>query len=152
MNAPQNTIWGPHLWLILHSTVERFAINNSKLPQEEIRIWKNLLSSLRYALPCPLCKKHYTEYYAANQIIYSRTNLRNWLYNLHTSVNNRIKKANIELDKIPKLYGQPFNFTQHYNIIVNEFNKALKIGICSRDDIQKCIRSLQEIKIFYDFF
>ena len=69
MNAPQNNIWGPNLWILLHSMAEKCGTSpNGKLPQEETRLWSGLLSSLRFSLPCPLCKRHFTAYYQSNPI------------------------------------------------------------------------------------
>ena len=155
MDSPQNHIWGPQLWAILHSATERIGTKSlNRLPQEESRIWTNLLGSLRYSLPCPLCKKHYTAYYTAIPITNtSKEFIRNWLYVLHGQVNDRTQKPNtIPIDKIPEIYGNPFNFTHHYNIVLGEMNKALRLGICSREDIQRSKRHFDELKRFYDFF
>jgi len=153
MDSPQNHIWGPHLWQILHSSTER--INQPHLNvQEESRLWSNLLSSLRYSLPCPQCKKHYTHYYSSTPITsINRNFIRGWLYNLHCQVNDRTGKPNtITIDKISEIYSQPFNFTVHFTVLNQETTKALRLGWCSRDDIQRTVRCLQELKRFYDFF
>jgi hypothetical protein len=155
MDSPQNHIWGPQLWMILHSSAERIGIPKlSRLPQEESRIWTTLLSSLRYSLPCPQCKKHYTEYFSSNPVTSINSYfIRSWLYNLHCQVNYRIGKPNtVTIDQILELYNKPFNFTHHLNIIVQEMQKAVRIGWCSRTDIQRTIRLFEELKRFYDFF
>jgi hypothetical protein len=155
MDSPQNHIWGPELWMILHSSAERINTPlHQKLPKEESRIWLNLLSSLRYSLPCPLCKKHYTNYYSSTPItVFNREFIRNWLYNLHCQVNSRTDKNNtITIEQIPELYSKPFNFSRHFNIVIEQMNKALRIGWSSREDIQRSVRAFQELKRFYDFF
>ncbi len=155
MDSPHNHIWGPQLWMILHSSAERIGNQLLKrLPQEELRLWTNLLGSLRYSLPCPLCKKHFTAYFASNPVNQiSKEFIRNWLYHLHCQVNDRTQKPNtITLEQIPALYSNPFNFTQHYNIVVEQMGYSLRLGWSSRDDIQRTIRTLQELKRFYDFF
>jgi hypothetical protein len=153
MDSPQNHIWGPHLWQILHYSTERITQPHLN-PQEETRLWTNFLSSLRFSLPCPQCKKHYTAYYSSTPLTtIHRNSVRTWLYNLHCQVNDRIGKPNmITIDKLPEIYSQPFNFSYHYNIVIQEMHKALRLGWSSRDDIQRTIRFLQEIKRFYDFF
>jgi hypothetical protein len=83
----------------------------------------------------------------------NRNFIRNWLFNLHCQVNDRTGKPNtITIDKIPEIYSKPFNFTAHFTVINQEMTKALRLGWGSRDDIQRTIRCLQEIKRFYDFF
>jgi hypothetical protein len=156
MDSPLNHIWGPNLWTILHSSVERIGLpQHKKLPQEETRIWLGLLGSLRYSLPCPQCKKHFTEYFASNPIQkpIDVTNLRVWLYNLHCQVNIKTNKSNtITIEQIPEIYSKPFNFTHHYNIVAEQMGKSLRAGWSTRDDNQRTIRFLQELKRFYDFF
>ena len=140
-----NQIWGPHLWIILHSLAEKI-----KNTSEEKRLWAGLLSSLRWSLPCPQCKKHYTEYYAAN-IIKSPTQIRIWLYNLHSQINDRLGKENITIEQLSELYNKPFNFTYHYSFVSNQMMNAIRLG-GNRDDIQRTFRFLHEIKCFYDLF
>lgn len=155
MDSPQNHIWGPQLWIILHSATERIGHpRHNKLPQEETRIWTNLLASLRFSLPCPLCKKHYTIYFNSNPIQnVTRDFIRNWLFVLHCQVNDRTEKLNtISIEQLPEIYSKPFNFTYHFSIILGEMNKALRLGWSSRNDIQRTVRLFEELKRFYDFF
>lgn len=154
MDSPQNHIWGPQLWMILHSATEYVEHPKYiKLPQEESRIWINLLNSLRFSLPCPLCKKHFTSYMASNPLPpIKRDFVRIWLYNLHCQVNDKLGKPNtIPIEQLPLIYSKPFNFTESYNIIVEQMNRALRLNWSSRVDIQKTIRFFQEFKRFYDF-
>ena len=155
MDSPQNHIWGPQLWIILHSATERIGLPQlTRLPQEEMRIWTTLLSSLRYSLPCPLCKKHYSEYILSTPITsVNPIFIRNWLFNLHCQVNNRTEKSNtITIEQLPEIYSKPFNFTAHFKIVVEQMNRAVRLGWSSRNDIQKTIRLFEELKRFYDFF
>ncbi len=155
MDSPQNHLWGPQLWMILHSATERIG-NSSlrRLPQEESRIWTNLLSSLRYSLPCPLCKKHFTEYFNRTPITtFNRDFIRSWLFNLHNQVNERTGKPNtITIEQLPALYSNPFNFTAHFAIVTQQMGQAVRVGWSTRNDIQRSIRLFEELKRFYDFF
>jgi len=155
MDSPQNTIWGPHLWMILHSAAEKIGVHQHKrLPQEETRVWTNLFTSLRYSLPCPLCKKHYTVYHSSNPIqSFSRDFIRNWLYNLHNEVNTRLGKDNtITINKITEINKNTINFSYHLNIINEHMSRAIRLGWCSREDIQRSLRFFQELRRFYDYF
>ena len=155
MDSPQNHIWGPALWTILHSSAERIGLpQHKKLPQEESRIWLTLLASLRFSLPCPQCKKHYADYYAAHPLmVFNRESIRAWLYNLHAQVNQRTEKPNtITIEEIPVIYSKPFHFSKHLGIVSQEMNKAFRVRWCSRDDIQRSMRLFEELKRFYDFF
>jgi hypothetical protein len=155
MDSPLNHIWGPQLWIILHSSAEKIGSQQLKrLPQEETRIWTTLLSSLRYSLPCPQCKKHYTEFLSSNPITsVERTNIRNWLFNLHNQVSIRNgKQTEITIEQLSELYNKPFNFSAHFKIVTDQMIKAMRLGWCSRTDIQRSIRLFEELKRFYDFF
>ena len=154
MDAPQNHIWGPNLWMILHSAAERIGTSHVKLPQEELRIWTGLLSSLRHSLPCPVCKKHFTAYFSSTPVkTFNREFIRNWLYNLHCQVNDRTeKRVEITIEQIPEIYSKPFNFSAHFRVVAEQMNRALRLGWSSRDDIQKTVRLSEELKRFYDFF
>jgi hypothetical protein len=155
MDSPQNHIWGPQLWIILHSSAERIGSKQlQRLPQEESRIWTTLLSSLRYSLPCPQCKKHYSDYILSTPITsIAQPFIRNWIYNLHNQVNARTGKPNnITVDQISEIYSKPFNFSAHFSIVIQQMHKAVQFGWSSRNDIQKSIRLFEELKRFYDFF
>jgi hypothetical protein len=151
MDSPQNHIWGPSLWLILHSIAEKIGTKIiARIPQEETRLWTNLLSSLRYSLPCPMCKKHYINYYNTHPI-WSVSNIRIWLYNLHVQVNIRNNKSSdITIEQLSTIYSAPFNFTQNYKIFTEHMTRALQLRWCSYEDIKKTIRAFAEIKHFYD--
>ena len=148
-----NNEWGPALWMILHSSCERIGSKIIKrLPLEESRIWFGLLQSLRYSLPCPQCKKHYITY--ANQTpIMSVTKdiIRRWLFNLHDEINQRTQKSSIPFEELTK-YEQPFNFTEHYNILHHHMIASVRRGWSTHNDVQRTVRFLTEMKCFYDFF
>jgi len=155
MDSPQTQVWGPHLWMILHSSAERIGLNKLKrLPQEESRIWLGLLGSLRYSLPCPVCKKHFTSFFSSNPInAISQEFIRGWLYRCHANVNTiNDKPQTVTLEQLPSIYSKPFNFSYHYGIIAEHMGKALRLGWCSREDIGRTARFFQELKRFYDFF
>lgn len=153
MEAPQNHIWGPALWMILHSAAERIGMRVlERLPQEEVRIWTNLLSSLRYSLPCPLCKKHYTDYFNSHPLP-SKEEIRNWLYHLHSHVNQQMgKQLNLSLEQVIERYSQPFQYTAYYPVVEKQMIQGVRFGRCARVDLQRTIRCLEEMKRFYEFF
>ena len=149
--AISNSIWGPALWIILHSACERIGSHTlKKLPEEESRIWFGLLQSLRYSLPCPQCKKHYTSFY--NDLVLSnitRESVRNWLYNLHNQVNQRIGKPQFLIEDLIR-YEAPFNFTEQYDILQKQMMMSTKQGWTLHEDIQRTLRYLLEMKYYYN--
>jgi hypothetical protein len=151
--AISNSIWGPALWLILHSACERIGAQSmKKLPQEESRIWLGLLQRLRYSLPCPQCKKHYNAFFSGNPIsVITRNSVRRWLFYLHNQVNQRLEKPAYSEESLTQ-YEAIFNFSQHYEIVQEQMLAAVRQGWSTYDDVQQTLRILTEMKCFYDFF
>jgi len=155
MESPQNQIWGPALWQLLHFSAERIGtLSLHRLPQEESRIWLGLLGSFRYSLPCPLCKKHYSSYFSsANLASFTKENIRKWLFDLHERVNAHTNKPyTITLEHIPEIYGEPFQFTKYSAVVIKHMTLAIQRGWCTHADIQRTTRALEELRRFYDFF
>ena len=147
-----NSIWGPALWTILHTACEQIGVHDiKKLPQEESRIWLGLLQSLRYSLPCPQCKKHYTTFFTDKPIaIITRESVRRWLYHLHNQVNQRLEKLSFPETSLAQ-YQTLFNFSHQYEIIQGQMFAAVRQGWSSHEDVQRTLRFLMEMKCFYDF-
>jgi len=153
MEAPVASQWGPAFWIFLHSAAEQFGSVRTRLINEETRIWAGLLYSLRYSLPCPACKKHYTEYYTKKPMkAITRDTLRTWLWELHSDVNRRQERANgCTLEQLPVIYGTPFSFDEQYNCIIGHMKRALRLGWCSREDLQRTARFMEEMRRYYSW-
>jgi hypothetical protein len=110
--------------------------------------------SLRYSLPCPVCKRHYTDFIGSNPLPQiTREKMRNWLYMLHTRVNERTEKhTTITIEQIPEIYSVPFNFSHHFNIISQQMLQSIRVNWSVHGDIERTLRFLGELKRFYDFF
>jgi hypothetical protein len=147
-----NSIWGPALWLILHGACEQIGAHDmKKLPQEESRIWLGLLQSLRYSLPCPQCKKHYTTFFTNAPIaVITRDSVRRWLFHLHNQVNQRLEKQWFPETSLTQ-YQTVFNFSHQYEIIHGQMLAAVRQGWSLHEDVQRTLRFLTEMKCFYDF-
>lgn len=155
MESPQTHQWGPALWMILHSSAERIGSGPAKfLQHEESRLWSGLLISLRFSLPCPQCKRHYSDFLQRHPLpIISQQSVREWLFTLHQEVNQRNNKlSDITIENIPAIYSKPFHFSLHTGIFQQHMRLALMQQWCSRDNIQRTIRFLEEMRRFYDFF
>lgn len=141
--------------MILHSSAERMGQGTSKMQQyDEIRIWSGLLSSLRYSLPCPACKKHFNEYYDSHPLSeYTRPVLRRWLFDLHQQVNSRTNKASpYTIEDLPAIYGNPYHFSKHAGVVQHHMKLAVFHKWCDRNDVQRTVRFLEEMKRLYELF
>jgi hypothetical protein len=148
MESPQNHIWGPAFWVILHSCAERIgSIRLNRLPDEESRIWLKLLQSLRYSLPCPACKQHYALYIKSHPIGHS---IREWLFHLHQDVNARTNKSTEwTLEQMSERYTQPFFFSEMYRLVERQLLLSIPLKISTREDVYRTLRSLNEMRRFY---
>jgi len=155
MDAPQTSLWGPPLWHILHSAAERIGTKALKrIPQEESRIWMGILRALQFTLPCPQCKRHYTAYLVAHPVLsFTKEYLREWLYQLHTAVNQQTQKPNtMTIVQVEEHYGQPFHFSKHLSAVSHQMSTAVRLGWSSYEDTKRVLRFFEEMKRFYDFF
>ena len=151
MEAPQNSVWGPALWKLLHFSAERIGLPVIRLPHEEERLWRGLLHSLALSLPCPLCKKHYVLYDRSRLLVFSKESVRSWLYHLHEQVNQRIGLAAFEED-MESVYGIPFCFTTYSAVFVEHMRRGVRHGTVKQADMVRTVRCLEELKRLYDFF
>lgn len=121
-----------------------------KLPQEETRIWFGLLKSLRYSLPCPQCKKHYSVYFGTTPITrVDKEFIQNWLYTLHNQINERNQKPAFPKEELV-VYDTIINVSEQIAIVHEQMLKAVRQGWSSANDIQHTIRYLMEMKCFYN--
>jgi hypothetical protein len=158
MDPPQNHIWGPPLWRILHSLTERIGnISPRQSIKEEQRLWFTLLNIIKLTLPCPLCKKHYIEYFKNNipdRFINISKNLKDdmriWLYTLHSQVNERLNKGvTINISDLPTIYGGYSNWMNDLTIISTQMKKGVTVNLIAKDDMIRIIKLIREIMSFY---
>jgi len=153
MDHPQNSVWGPALWSILHYTSAQIGTKEyKKLPNEESRIWLGLLSSLRYSLPCPLCKRHYLQFFGSHPIMaFTKESIFTWLFNLHSKVNESTKKDNtLSIENAMEMYSYPAHFSSQFIIFARHLLYAVRLGWVARQDMQRTLRFLEELKCYYD--
>jgi hypothetical protein len=158
MDVPQNHIWGPSLWRILHSLTERIGqITPRQSLKEEQRLWVALLNMIKIVLPCPLCKKHYNEYFKNNiPYIFINTSknlkddMRNWLYTLHSQVNERLNKSVvININDLPGTYSGYSNWINDIAIIASQMKKGIPVNLIAKDDMIRVIKLIREMMSFY---
>jgi len=86
-------IWGPSLWISLHSISFGYPIN----PTEQDKLnYKNFFISLANVLPCSYCKDSYLKFISTDctkltdDVLKSRHTLSKWVYYLHEQVNKKL--------------------------------------------------------------
>lgn len=104
------TIWGPHMWFVLHSMTLGYP--NQPTDQDKTTI-KNFFINLQNNLPCQSCqenyKKHLAKHPLTDNILNSQKQLVNWLIAVHNSVNVMTGKRTYSYDEVMKKYNQAYN-------------------------------------------
>jgi hypothetical protein len=91
-------IWGPAMWFVLHGLA---ALAPAADPD-----WPALLDALTTSLPCPDCAGHYTQWRRRTLLRQnSDDGVRQWLLDLHNSVNRRRGVAQWSIDQLRAEYG-----------------------------------------------
>jgi Erv1 / Alr family len=85
MSELKRTVWGPALWSFLHT-----AAATADHPEQLVQ----LLRTLPFVLPCPECRSHVSEHYAAHppEAITDAVAASRYLFRLHNSTNLRLGK------------------------------------------------------------
>lgn len=141
--------WGPALWSILHHCTERIGTIPERF-SEEFELWTICLRHLQYNLPCVKCRTHYTAYYEKNgPPVITKEGVRYWLYELHSDINTRLGKPNIEYHHLEEMYSKPFDFKNMIAIIKTQLNYNIRLKLLSPIDMEKFIRELDHFRRYY---
>ena len=98
-------IWGASAWLFLHTITFNYP-NNPSI--EDKKNFHQFFDSLKYTIPCPLCKEHYKENLKKNPIkLNSKEELIEWLFDIHNTVNE---------SKGTKIYSHEDLYDIYYDI------------------------------------
>jgi FAD-linked sulfhydryl oxidase len=105
-------IWGPGAWLFLHTITLNYPNDPTERDKENTR---ELFHNIGKNLPCFYCRDNYIRHLKEYPIqLDSKTELVNWLIDIHNDVNREIGKPilsrNEAIEKILCLYRkQPQN-------------------------------------------
>jgi hypothetical protein len=91
MHIPPET-WGPFFWHTIHIVALGYPSSPS---YNEKKSAKEFFESLRFLIPCPICKDHYNahlEKFPLTPHLDSRKDLFRWTILLHNEVNKTLNK------------------------------------------------------------
>ena len=115
--------WGKYFWYILHF----ISLN---IENEHVDIFKDLICSLKYILPCPVCREHFSNLLKNNDLIFkNKDECINILFNIHNQINNRLDNLvyNKEVLKNYNSYNKFYkNVIYITNILVNHDKKIFR--------------------------
>ena len=92
-NGLMTKIWGPAMWVALHSIAFGYPINPSEEKKEK---YKLIFENLGFVLPCGYCCESYGEFLKSDDTILddsvfeTRESLTRWIYKLHNRVNKKL--------------------------------------------------------------
>ena len=89
------SVWGPIFWTMMHIT----TLGYPDAPTEQERQAAiDFFESLRYTIPCPICKQHYSDNITESPVrnaVVSKQALIRWLFNIHNKVNIQLNKPQL---------------------------------------------------------
>lgn len=96
---PNGTVlfdWGNNGWGFGHAV--SFSMG-SYPSDEEKKHFKEFFESWQHVLPCPKCRKHYSEHLKKNPVnVHSVRDLAQWFFDLHNTVNLQTGKSKYHLN------------------------------------------------------
>jgi hypothetical protein len=170
MEPPNLNEWGPALWRILHTFVERIGKRGTVdvAPGDHIRhhqeyeIWMAFLGIMGDVLPCNTCQAHFKEYTAGNPYAVPFTSgsgegrrlaVRNWLWTFHNSVRTRKgQDCILSLEALPYIYAtySPVAIEADYKMILAHIGRAAFLRIVRQDAMARFSKVVYNLRKFYE--
>lgn len=86
-------IWGPHMWVALHSITFNYPTHPT---DDDKKIYKAFFQTLGFVLPCSYCASSYKNFIShgltqlTDDVLENRDSLTKWLYYVHEAVNKKL--------------------------------------------------------------
>jgi len=97
--------WGPALWTTLHTMTFDYPEQPTAAEQAQYR---DFFQSLKYVLPCGVCRQHYgqalEQSHPLEPALQSRQTLTRWLVDFHNAVNRRLNKPTVSFASVKAKY------------------------------------------------
>lgn len=157
MTAPQVAEWGPRLWRIFHSLVEKSGKGKHRLyDEEEKRAWTNLINGLRTALPCPLCRQHYKAYLKSTPfeatLLKKGTErqgvLREWFWTFHNHVRmSKEQPLEFLFEQVETTYKDytKKDYDADVAVMIDHMRRGMFQRWLTRDDLIRVTRAFEEL-------
>lgn len=157
MNVLDRSYWGPRFWKVLHTLAQCSGnLQNPTMRNDEADLWKMLLKTQSFVMPCALCKQHYLEYKLNVPLLELRNLsnpdrkyfLTNWLWKCHSNVNTQAQKESPPEETLSDLYPLQ-SIRNEVNELILMFNLALQRSQLQREDTQRWKTCLARLQILY---
>jgi len=110
--------WGKHGWIFLHYVTLNYPTNPT---QNDIDNYYNFFDSIKYVLPCDLCKTNYSYHlnnFSLLNALQSRNLLIKWLIDIHNETNKLLGKKQLSYDTALKKIDKVNSFNMYYFMII----------------------------------
>jgi len=111
------TTWGPKGWFFIDTIITSYPNNPTN---EDMRLFKKFLVSLKDVLPCEKCRYHYNDFLEKNpldsDVLSSRDLLVEWILKCHNNVRKIQNKSEITLDDFYDYYIKENNLNVNKEI------------------------------------
>jgi hypothetical protein len=126
------SIWGPPMWISLHTITLNYPDNPSQCQQKMIR---EFFWNLQYVLPCEMCRNHYAEMIRTHPPdTKNKKSLVYWLIDRHNQVNERLGKRIYTYEEVLKKYQDLYNQKDKLNAIFELSKETDQLGVsCSEN-------------------
>lgn len=98
---PQPSVWGPALWVFLHTFAARVGKGSTITRVDETREALWLIDHLEAVIPCADCRKHWRHVRLGAPGLPTDE----WVFKAHNVVNRRLGK--LEMSEMPIVTGSP---------------------------------------------
>jgi hypothetical protein len=149
--------WGPHYWKLLHKlSLKAGTLTDSNFQAEEMRLWVRIFRETGKAIPCEDCRNHYKDWLLAHPIkpfqdlpyLEKGDWIRNWWWALHSDVNRRTQKSNIDFSELAETYASVF--TRFEIATIEKYNgKACLASQVKLFDFKEWKKSIIILNSFY---
>jgi hypothetical protein len=105
MHIPPQT-WGPFFWHTIHIVALGYPTDPSHGHKKAA---KEFFESLKFLIPCPICKDHYVEHmekYPITPHLDRRSDLFRWTILLHNEVNKALNKRSYTEAEVLQYYSR----------------------------------------------
>jgi len=133
-------IWGPSIWNLFHG----ISYNQTSDKYEDIQNAINIIVTVCYNLPCPICSQHAKVHLAKYSLtkINTRSKLKQFVYVFHNAVNKDLQKPQFPQEGLVIYETMDFNsiLNQFFYVIKNIRTAGLTLYSFHREDIINRLR------------
>lgn len=133
---PETADWGPLMWKVLHGLAEKAGRQPTTiLQQDELRLWIQLIPSLKQTIPCDICSDHYGRWLSEHspavllELPYKDTAgwIQNYFWALHNEINEGNEKPTLPFKELRTLYKDT-NLTESWKALEPVIKRAIQLN------------------------